>query len=56
MKITKFEEQPDGSALCEVELTKEENMFFVEYAVIDIIQKQIEREKDEGIIRASVPK
>ena len=55
MKVLKFDEQEDGSAILEIEITKEENQFYIEYAITDIIVKQIEREKDEGIIRSSVP-
>ena len=56
MKVLKFNEQEDGSAILEIEISKEENQYYIEYAVVDIIKKQIEREKDEGIIRASVSK
>lgn len=56
MKILKFDEQEDGSAILQVEITQEENMFYVEYAITDIIQKYIEKEKDADIIRATVPK
>ena len=56
MKVLEINEQEDGSAILEVEITKEENRFYIEYAVTDILRKQIEREKDEDIIRSSVPK
>jgi len=46
MKILKITDQPDGSAIVEMELSDEENNFFVEYAVVDILKKQIERIKN----------
>jgi hypothetical protein len=47
MKVLKFDEQPDGSAIIEVEITEEENQFFIEYAVTNIIKEQIERTRNE---------
>ena len=55
MKVLKFDEQPDGSAILEIEITEKENQFFVEYAVTNIIKEQIEREKDENYIRPTIP-
>ena len=47
MEVLSIEEQEDGSAIVELNMTQEENDFLVEYAVIDILKKQIERTKDE---------
>lgn len=43
MKVLSIEDQEDGSAIVELEMSQKENNFFVEYAVIDILRKQIER-------------
>ena len=47
MEILSVKDQEDGSAIVELEMSKEENDFLVEYAIIDILKKQIERTKDE---------
>jgi len=47
MEVTSIEEQEDGSAIVELKMSQEENNFLVEYAVVDILKKQIERCKDE---------
>lgn len=54
MKVLKFEENPDGSANVEVEISEEENQFFIQYAVTNIIKEQIEREKDANNICPTV--
>ena len=43
MKILKITEQDDGSCMLDCEFSEEEVNFFIEYAVIDILKKQIER-------------
>ena len=50
MKVLKITDQPDGSAIVDLELTEQENNFFLEYAIVDILRKQIkimEGELDE---------
>ena len=54
MKILKIEDQEDGSAIVDIEITPEENNFFIEYAIVDILTKQMERNKDEDNIRTAV--
>lgn len=41
MEVLKITDQPDGSAIVDLELTEEENNFFLEYAIVDILRKQI---------------
>jgi len=55
MKVLKFDEQKDGSAILEIEITEEENQFYIQYALTDILKKQIEREKNENNICPPVP-
>lgn len=45
MKVLKFEEQEDGSAIVELDVTEEEQNFLIGYAVNDILKKAIESEK-----------
>ena len=47
MDVLSVTDQPDGSAALEVTMTEEENNILIQYAVADILQKQIERMKDE---------
>lgn len=49
MEVLSVKEQEDGSALVELEMSQEENNTLVEYAIIDILKKQIKgaEEKDE---------
>lgn len=47
MDVLSVTDQPDGSAVLEVTMTEEENNILIQYAVADILQKQIERMKDE---------
>lgn len=48
MKIIKVTEDPERSVcIMECEFTEEEVGFFVEYAVNDILKKQIERTENE---------
>jgi len=42
MKILKVHEPKDGFCTMECEFTEDEINFFVEYAVVDILKKQIE--------------
>jgi len=43
MKILKITDQDDGSCILDCEFLEEEVNFLIEYAVIDILKKQIER-------------
>ena len=43
MEVLDIKEQEDGSAIVEIVVTEEENQFFVEYAILNILKKQIER-------------
>jgi hypothetical protein len=54
MKIIKLTDQPDGSAIAEIDMTQEEIDFFVEYAFNDIIRKGMERMENETDIRTPV--
>ena len=48
MKILKVTEDPEESVcIMECEFTEEEVSFFIEYAVNDILKKQIERMQNE---------
>ena len=44
MEVLSLKEQPDGSAILELELTEEENRLLVEYAVITILKDKIAKE------------
>lgn len=45
MEVLKVTDQEDGSAIIELEMSDEENNILVEYAVVDILKKQIKREE-----------
>jgi len=47
MEVLKIEDQEDGSAIIHLEMTKEENDMLVEYAVVDLLRKEIERVENE---------
>ena len=47
MKILKIRDQDDGSCIMDCEFTEGEVDFFLNYAVNDILRKQIERMSDE---------
>ena len=47
MDVLKIEEQEDGSAIVTLQMTQQENDLLIEYAVVDILRKAIEREEDE---------
>lgn len=47
MEVLKIEEQDDGSAIVTFNMSEEENNFLVEYAIVDILKKQIERCENE---------
>mgnify|MGYP001496361045 CR=1 FL=1 len=46
MKIGEFQEQNDGSAIVELEMTQEEQEILISYAVNDILRKQLDLMKD----------
>jgi len=43
MEILNIKEQEDGSAIVEMVMTEEENNFFVEYAITNILREKLER-------------
>ena len=43
MKVLEIKDQPDGSCIMECEFTEKEVDFFLNYAVNDILKKQIEK-------------
>lgn len=45
MKVLNVTDQEDGSAIIDLEMTEEENNILVEYAVVDILKKQLESSK-----------
>jgi hypothetical protein len=47
MELLEFKENEDGSATFRIDFTQKECEMLLEYAVIDIIKKQIERYRDE---------
>jgi hypothetical protein len=47
MEVTKITENEDGSATLDLDLTKEEIDIFVEYAVVDILKKHINKLEQE---------
>ncbi len=46
MEILSVKDLPDGSAILEVNISEEENDFFIEYAILDILKKQLQREEE----------
>jgi len=46
MEVLSIEEQEDGSAIINLEMTKEENDLLVEYAVVSLLKKEIEKHKE----------
>lgn len=46
MEILKITENPDGSAILDLEISKEENNMLIQYAVINILKKQIDKLKE----------
>ena len=43
MEVISIKEQEDGSAIVELNMTEAENNMLIEYAVVDILRKQIEK-------------
>jgi hypothetical protein len=48
IQVINVEEQEDGSAILELELDEETRNKLLEYAIIDLLKKMIEREKKSG--------
>jgi RNA polymerase-binding transcription factor DksA len=48
MDVLSIEEQEDGSAIVTMSMTELENNMLVEYAIVDILRKQIERMESEN--------
>jgi len=46
IKVIKFEEQEDGSAIVELEMDEETKGKLIEYAIVDLLRKMIEREEN----------
>ena len=46
LKVTKFEEQEDGSAIVEFEMDEETKGKLIEYAIVELLKKMIEREEN----------
>ena len=47
MKVLSIKDQEDGSAIVELDLTEEEEHFFIENAIVDLLKKQLERMENE---------
>jgi hypothetical protein len=50
MEVVDIIDNEDGSSTVTIDMTEEEQQFFIEYAVVDILKKAIEREKHENNI------
>ena len=46
MQVISITEQPDGSAIVELEMTETEKDVMIEYAFLDIMRKGIEAHED----------
>jgi len=47
MEVLKVVDQEDGSAIVDLEMSSQESNFFLEYAILDILKKQIKREGEK---------
>jgi hypothetical protein len=47
MKVLKVIDQEDGSAIVDLEMSSEESNFFLRYAILDILRKQIKIEGEK---------
>jgi hypothetical protein len=54
MKVGEIQEQENGSAIIELEMSREELDFFVSYAVNDILRKQLDKMESVGINEGDV--
>jgi len=55
MKVLSVNDQPNGSAIIDVEMTEEEKDMLIEYGFNAMLKTVIERFEDEINIRPSVP-
>ena len=46
MQVISIKEQPDGSAILEVEMSEKEKDTMIEYAFLDMVRKGIESHED----------
>lgn len=53
MKVISIKEQPDGSAIAEIEMSEEEKDIFIEIGILTAIQKGMEAHEDN--FRTPVP-
>jgi len=53
MNVLSITEQPDGSAIVEIEMTEQEKDIMIEYAFLDMLKKGIEAHEDN--LRTPVP-
>ena len=49
MKVLKITEQPDGSAILDVEMSEEEQHIILEYGFCCLLKEQIERMQNEKV-------
>ena len=54
MDVLKITEQPDGSALVDVEMSEEEQGMLLSYAVTNLLKEHIERIEHEDNIRTTI--
>ena len=48
MKVLEIKENEDGSANLDVELTPDEVQIFLEYAIVDILKKTVEKKGEDN--------
>lgn len=46
MKVLSITDQPDGSAIAEIEMTEKEKDVLIEYAFLDMLRKGMEAHED----------
>ena len=51
MNILSLEDQPDGSAILEIEMTAEEQNMLIKYAILDIVKKHCKNNYKEEVKR-----
>ncbi len=56
MNVIEIKDQPDGSATIEVDMTREEELIFIELGFITMIKGSIERIDNENNLRTPIPK
>lgn len=55
MNVLKITDQPDGSAIIELEMTEEEHEMLLSYAVTNLLKEHIERMENEDNLRTPIP-